>query len=92
MTGCFSSPAAPASSGRTSRHALEVIRGDIRDLATVERAAAGVAAIFHQAAMGSVPRSVADPGAPRRLPVVVGVRRPTRASESRGSHAGPDDA
>jgi UDP-glucose 4-epimerase len=41
--------------------ALEIIRGDIRDLATVERAAAGVAAIFHQAAMRSVPRSVADP-------------------------------
>jgi UDP-N-acetylglucosamine/UDP-N-acetyl-alpha-D-glucosaminouronate 4-epimerase len=40
---------------------LEVIRGDIRDLPTVERAAAGVAAIFHQAAMRSVPRSVADP-------------------------------
>src|SRR5262245_62132821 len=46
-----------------SAHAgqLELIRGDIRDLATVERAAAGVSAIFHQAAMGSVPRSIADP-------------------------------
>ena len=40
---------------------LEIIRGDIRDLPTVERAAAGVEAIFHQAAMRSVPRSVADP-------------------------------
>ncbi len=40
---------------------LEIVEGDIRDLATVERAAAGVAAIFHQAAMRSVPRSVADP-------------------------------
>ncbi len=49
-------PAAEASAGR-----LEVIRGDIRDLAAVERAAAGVTAIFHQAAMRSVPRSVADP-------------------------------
>ena len=39
----------------------EVIRGDIRDLACVERAADGVAVIFHQAAMRSVPRSVADP-------------------------------
>jgi UDP-glucose 4-epimerase len=40
---------------------LEVVRGDIRDLATVERAAAGAGVIFHQAAMRSVPRSVADP-------------------------------
>jgi UDP-glucose 4-epimerase len=40
---------------------LDVISGDIRDLSAVERAAAGVTAIFHQAAMRSVPRSVADP-------------------------------
>ncbi len=40
---------------------LDVIEGDVRDLATVERAARGVRAIFHQAAMRSVPRSVADP-------------------------------
>jgi UDP-glucose 4-epimerase len=40
---------------------LEIVRGDIRDLATVEQAAAGAAVIFHQAAMRSVPRSVADP-------------------------------
>lgn len=41
--------------------ALEIIRGDIRDGATVERAATGVSAIFHQAAMRAVPRSLADP-------------------------------
>ncbi len=40
---------------------LEIIRGDLKNLATVERAARGVAAVFHQAAMRSVPRSVADP-------------------------------
>jgi UDP-glucose 4-epimerase len=40
---------------------LEIIRGDIRDLQAVERAAAGASVIFHQAAMRSVPRSVADP-------------------------------
>ena len=40
---------------------LEIVRGDVRDLATVERAARGVSVIFHQAAMRSVPRSVADP-------------------------------
>jgi len=40
---------------------IEVVRGDIRDLATTERVAAGAAVIFHQAAMRSVPRSVNDP-------------------------------
>jgi len=41
--------------------ALEVVRGDLRDRACVEAAAAGVEVIFHQAAMRSVPQSVADP-------------------------------
>jgi nucleoside-diphosphate-sugar epimerase len=40
---------------------LEVIDGDLRDLATVERAVRDVDVIYHQAAMRSVPRSVADP-------------------------------
>jgi UDP-glucose 4-epimerase len=43
------------------RAAFELVRGDIRDLETVERAADGVSAIFHQAAMRAVPRSLADP-------------------------------
>ena len=41
--------------------ALEVIDGDLRDLATVERAVRGADVIYHQAAMRSVPRSVDDP-------------------------------
>jgi UDP-glucose 4-epimerase len=40
---------------------LEVVRGDIRELATVENVVRGAEVIFHQAAMRSVPRSVADP-------------------------------
>ncbi|PYO02264.1 MAG: LPS biosynthesis protein WbpP [Candidatus Rokuibacteriota bacterium] len=40
---------------------LTIVRGDIRDLGCVETAAAGVEVIFHQAAMRSVPQSVADP-------------------------------
>jgi nucleoside-diphosphate-sugar epimerase len=40
---------------------LEMIRGDIRNLTTVLRAARGARVIFHQAAMRSVPRSVKDP-------------------------------
>jgi UDP-glucose 4-epimerase len=47
--------------GPGAARALEVIEGDIRDLAVVERAAAGASVIFHQAAMRSVPRSVEDP-------------------------------
>src|SRR5256885_418626 len=43
------------------RRQLEVVRGDIRNLPTVLRAARGTRAIFHQAAMRSVPRSVKDP-------------------------------
>jgi len=49
-------PFAPAAGER-----LEIIRGDIRDLPTVERVVAGAGVVFHQAAMRSVPRSVADP-------------------------------
>src|SRR5262245_41305495 len=40
---------------------LEIVRGDIRNLAAVERAVRGTSVVFHQAAMRSVPRSVADP-------------------------------
>ena len=43
------------------RRQLEVVRGDIRNLPTVLRAARGARIIFHQAAMRSVPRSVKDP-------------------------------
>jgi len=40
---------------------ITLIEGDIRDRATVDRAVEGCAAIFHEAALPSVPRSVADP-------------------------------
>src|SRR5256885_8810829 len=43
------------------RRQLEVVRGDIRNLPTVLRAARGAQVIFHRAAMRSVPRSVKDP-------------------------------
>ena len=38
-----------------------LIEGDIRDLATCQKAAAGVDYVLHQAALGSVPRSINDP-------------------------------
>lgn len=37
------------------------IEGDIRDYATCQQAASGVDYVLHQAALGSVPRSIADP-------------------------------
>ena len=40
---------------------ITLIEGDIRDRKTLDRAVQGVSAIFHQAALASVPASVADP-------------------------------
>jgi UDP-N-acetylglucosamine/UDP-N-acetylgalactosamine 4-epimerase len=40
---------------------IELVQGDIRDLDTCHRACVGVDYVLHQAALGSVPRSVADP-------------------------------
>ncbi len=40
---------------------FEFIKGDIRDLDTCRRAVIGIDYISHQAALGSVPRSIADP-------------------------------
>jgi nucleoside-diphosphate-sugar epimerase len=40
---------------------VEVIEGDVRDEAAVRRAVAGVDVVYHQAALPSVPRSIADP-------------------------------
>ncbi len=40
---------------------FELMVGDIRDPGTLDRAAEGVEVILHQAALGSVPRSVEDP-------------------------------
>ncbi len=46
---------------------FEVINGDIRDMGTVDRAMSGVVGVFHQAALGSVPRSVEDPVTTQRV-------------------------
>jgi nucleoside-diphosphate-sugar epimerase len=44
-----------------SAASTEVIEGDLRDLEACRAAAQGMALVFHQAALGSVPRSMADP-------------------------------
>ena len=41
---------------------VQVIRGDVRDLRAVQKAAQGVARVFHLAAVSSVPQSVDNPG------------------------------
>jgi nucleoside-diphosphate-sugar epimerase len=43
------------------RDGFALIEGDVRDLRTVEAACADVEVVFHQAAMGSVPRSMREP-------------------------------
>jgi len=43
------------------RDAVEILEGDVRDLETCRRAAAGVDFLFHEAARISVPQSVEDP-------------------------------
>ncbi len=40
---------------------FECIRGDVRDSPTCERACAGVEFVLHEAAIGSVPKSIDDP-------------------------------
>lgn len=40
---------------------FEFIKGDIRDLQTCQRAVKGIEYVSHQAALGSVPRSIEDP-------------------------------
>jgi UDP-glucose 4-epimerase len=40
---------------------IELVEGDLRDLPTVRRAVEGVDYVLHQAALPSVPRSIADP-------------------------------
>lgn len=46
--------------------AMEFIEGDLADPAVCARACAGVEIVFHEAALASVPRSVADPVATNR--------------------------
>lgn len=50
-----------ASAPPDSSRRLTVIEGDIRDRAACAKACEGVAHVLHQAALGSVPRSIKDP-------------------------------
>jgi len=72
---------------------IDLIEGDLRDLPTVRRVVEGVDYVLHQAALPSVPRSIADPLASNESNVTgtlhllvaardVGVRRVVYASSS----------
>ncbi|HZR81453.1 MAG TPA: SDR family oxidoreductase [Candidatus Binatia bacterium] len=58
-----------AAAGRDAVARCEFIEGDIADAATAARACAGIELVLHQAALGSVPRSIADPRASHRANV-----------------------
>jgi nucleoside-diphosphate-sugar epimerase len=72
---------------------IELLEGDIRDPETCRQASRGVELVFHQAALGSVPRSMRDPGTTIQVNVAgtanvfaaardAGVRRIVYASSS----------
>jgi UDP-glucose 4-epimerase len=72
---------------------VDFVRGDIRDKEVVARAVKGAEVVFHQAALGSVPRSVEDPVTTHEVNVTgtlnlflaardAGVRRVVYASSS----------
>src|SRR5205807_945947 len=46
-----------------SAERVEVVDGDIRDLPACRQACVGIDLVFHEAALGSVPRSIEDPAA-----------------------------
>ncbi|MBU0595766.1 SDR family NAD(P)-dependent oxidoreductase, partial [Candidatus Bipolaricaulota bacterium] len=80
---------------------IDLIEGDIRDLATVKRAMEGVGVVLHQAALASVPRSVKDPIASNEVNVTgtlnvlvaakdAGVRRVVYASSSSAYGENPE--
>lgn len=47
--------------GAQQNDRFTLVEGDIRNLEDCRRAVAGVSVVFHQAALGSVPRSINDP-------------------------------
>jgi UDP-N-acetylglucosamine 4-epimerase len=47
--------------GEDRWRSFDFLEGDIRDLDSCEKAVGGVDVVLHQAALGSVPRSIADP-------------------------------
>ncbi|OZC03438.1 SDR family oxidoreductase [Rubricoccus marinus] len=55
--------------GPDAWESFRLVEGDIRELEVCKRAVSGVDAVLHQAALGSVPRSIADPLATHQVNV-----------------------
>ncbi len=66
-----------------ARERIEFIEGDLRDGDAVNRAVEGCSLVFHQAALGSVPRSMSDPFATLDVNVT-GTARIFSAARSQG--------
>jgi len=62
---------------------LEFIEGDIRDYDTCKRACEGIDYVSHQAALGSVPRSISDPVTSNEVNVSGFVNMLTAAKDSK---------
>src|SRR5689334_16035410 len=62
--------------------AFEFVPGDIRNLATCQEACGGIDYVTHQAALGSVPRSVKDPVTSNEVNVTGFVNMITAAKEA----------
>jgi UDP-N-acetylglucosamine 4-epimerase len=62
---------------------FELIEGDIRDYDTCERALKGIDYVSHQAALGSVPRSIHDPGTTNEVNINGFLNVLTAAKEAR---------
>ncbi|GKS68472.1 UDP-galactose 4-epimerase [Nitrosomonas sp. PY1] len=63
--------------------AFEFIRGDIRDFATCKEACEGIDYVSHQAALGSVPRSIKDPLTTNEVNITGFVNMITAAKDAR---------
>ena len=67
---------------------FKFIEGDIRNLADCHQACEGVDYVLHQAALGSVPRSVADPIATNAINITGFLNMLVAASDSKNSEGG----
>jgi UDP-N-acetylglucosamine 4-epimerase len=66
----------------TSNPSFEFIEGDIRDFDTCKRACEGIDHISHQAALGSVPRSINDPVTSNNVNITGTLNMMTAAKDS----------
>lgn len=79
-----------AASGKIPAGEFVFIEGDIRDLGTCRRAVEGADFVLHNAALGSVPRSIEDPVTTTEVNVMGTLNMLVAARDSRASGDGGD--